>query len=220
MTNTKRIQAHNAELREAIEMAEKLPDAGGGDSEIVDAILDGTITELASDATSLSDYALANRKNLTSISLPNVKTIGQYAFSRSGSTYGNVHISLPSLVSTGDYAFYSAYFREITLPKLLVVSSFMFNNASIIRKVDLGSATQIKGASFIGCINIETLIIRTSTVCSLAYATVFNSSAILGGTGYIYVPSALVDSYKSATNWSTYANQVRAIEDYPEITGG
>jgi hypothetical protein len=220
MTNTERIQAHNAELREAIEMAEKLPDAGGGDSEIVDAILDGTITELASDATSLSDYALANRKNLTSISLPNVKTIGQYAFSRSGFTYGYVNISLPSLVSAGDYAFYSADFREITLPKLLVVSSFMFNSASIIKKVDLGSATQIKGASFIGCTNIETLIIRTNTVCSLAYATVFNSSAILGGTGYIYVPSALVDSYKSATNWSTYANQVRAIEDYPEITGG
>lgn len=30
MTNTERIQAHNAELRKAIEMAENLPDAGGG----------------------------------------------------------------------------------------------------------------------------------------------------------------------------------------------
>ena len=29
MTNTERIQAHNAELRECIEMAEKLPEAGG-----------------------------------------------------------------------------------------------------------------------------------------------------------------------------------------------
>ena len=25
---------------------------------------------------------------------------------------------------------------------------------------------------------------------------------------------------KAATNWSTYAAQIRAIEDYPEITGG
>lgn len=32
MTNTERIQAHNAELRECIEMAEKLPEAGGGSS--------------------------------------------------------------------------------------------------------------------------------------------------------------------------------------------
>ena len=35
-----------------------------------------------------------------------------------------------------------------------------------------------------------------------------------------YVPTSLVDTYKSATNWSTYAEQIRAIEDYPEITGG
>lgn len=33
-----------------------------------------------------------------------------------------------------------------------------------------------------------------------------------------YVPSALVEEYKSAPNWSTYAEQIRAIEDYPEIT--
>lgn len=35
-----------------------------------------------------------------------------------------------------------------------------------------------------------------------------------------YVPTSLVEEYKSATNWSIYAEQIRAIEDYPEITGG
>jgi hypothetical protein len=49
---------------------------------------------------------------------------------------------------------------------------------------------------------------------------IFASTPIASGTGYIYVPAALVDSYKGATNWSTYAAQIRAIEDYPEITGG
>jgi hypothetical protein len=29
----------------------------------------------------------------------------------------------------------------------------------------------------------------------------------------------LVDSYKTATNWSKYATQIRAIEDYPDICG-
>ena len=37
---------------------------------------------------------------------------------------------------------------------------------------------------------------------------------IASGAGYIYVPAALVDSYKVATNWSTYAAQFRALEDY------
>ena len=35
-----------------------------------------------------------------------------------------------------------------------------------------------------------------------------------------YVPSTLVDSYKSATNWSIYEARIRAIEDYPDICGG
>ena len=43
---------------------------------------------------------------------------------------------------------------------------------------------------------------------------------ISSGSGYIYVPAALVDGYKAAGNWQNYADQIRAIEDYPEITGG
>jgi hypothetical protein len=35
--------------------------------------------------------------------------------------------------------------------------------------------------------------------------------------GYIYVPKALIEDYKVATNWSTFADQFRAIEDYPEM---
>ena len=40
------------------------------------------------------------------------------------------------------------------------------------------------------------------------------------GTGYVYVPASLIETYKTATNWSAFANQFRAIEDYPEICGG
>jgi hypothetical protein len=54
----------------------------------------------------------------------------------------------------------------------------------------------------------------------LASPNAFNNTPIKSGTGYIYVPATLIDSYKSATNWSTYAAQFRAIEDYPEICGG
>ena len=39
-------------------------------------------------------------------------------------------------------------------------------------------------------------------------------SGIANGKGYIYVPRAMVDTLKSATNWSTYATQIRALEDY------
>ena len=42
----------------------------------------------------------------------------------------------------------------------------------------------------------------------------FGGTPIASGTGYIYVPSTLVETYKTATNWSTFANQFRALEDY------
>jgi hypothetical protein len=129
--------------------------------------------------------------------------------------------SLPSnITSIGDYAFYNSGLHIVILPKLKVVSSFMFDGSKRLESVDLREATQIKGSAFSYCRDLATLIIRTNSVCSLAYATAFNDSAIKNGTGYIYVPAALVDSYKTATNWSTYAAQFRAIEDYPEICGG
>lgn len=43
---------------------------------------------------------------------------------------------------------------------------------------------------------------------------VANGTPIANGTGYIYVPSALIEQYKVAENWSTYASQFRALEDY------
>lgn len=38
--------------------------------------------------------------------------------------------------------------------------------------------------------------------------------------GYIYVPEKIKYYYTTATNWTTYASNIRAIEDYPEICGG
>lgn len=63
-------------------------------------------------------------------------------------------------------------------------------------------------------------IIRTPTVAKLVNKNALQNTMIEDGTGYIYVPSALVETYKTASNWVTYADQIRAIEDYPEITEG
>jgi len=60
------------------------------------------------------------------------------------------------------------------------------------------------------------LILRNeSTIVTLSSSEVFDTSDGIGaGIGYIYVPAALIEEYKSATNWSTYATQFRALEDY------
>lgn len=79
---------------------------------------------------------------------------------------------------------------------------------------------QIKATAFSLCGSLKTLIFRADEVCPLLVTTAFSKSAIENKTGYVYVPKTIVEQYKEATNWSTYASQIRAIEDYPEITGG
>ena len=36
----------------------------------------------------------------------------------------------------------------------------------------------------------------------------------MDGTCYIYVPSSLIEQYKSDREWSKITNQIRALEDY------
>lgn len=50
---------------------------------------------------------------------------------------------------------------------------------------------------------------------ALSAASAFTGTNIAYGKGAIYVPSELVDSYKIATNWSTYADQIYPISAYP-----
>jgi hypothetical protein len=100
------------------------------------------------------------------------------------------------------------------------ISSYTFRNCSKLAKLDLHRAENIGTYAFNGCKTLGTLILRMSAVPALGGTNAFTNTKISGGTGYIYVPAALIEEYKVATNWSTYANQFRAIEDYPEITGG
>lgn len=110
---------------------------------------------------------------------------------------------------------------SVEFPAVTSVGVQAFQNCTSLKKADFSVLTNISIWAFNVCSALEALIIRTNSVCTLAGTNAFaNNSGILAGTGYVYVPSALVDSYKSATNWSTYADQIRAIEDYPDITGG
>ena len=80
--------------------------------------------------------------------------------------------------------------------------------------VDLKSVTTIGRYGMYGCENLSSLIIRGSTVCVLFHLEAISASGISSKNGFIYVPSDLVESYKTATNWTRYASQFRALEDY------
>ena len=120
---------------------------------------------------------------------------------------------------------YCADLTKATLPYVKTLIKYAFRDCTSLHTVDLGLASSserivINANSFNGASAFETLIIRTNAIAGLQGVTAFTGTLIANGSGHIYVPSALVDSYKAATNWSTLAEQIFAIEDYPEITGG
>lgn len=94
------------------------------------------------------------------------------------------------------------------------VGQYAFYGCTALTVVDVPNVTSIEANSFYGCSALTALILRSATVCTMANTNALTNSAIASGTGYIYVPRSLVDSYKSQTNFSTYAEQNRAIEDY------
>ena len=95
-----------------------------------------------------------------------------------------------------------------------------FYNCTKLEKIDFDVLEEMKDADFYQCSALKVVIIRSPAVCTMSDSKAFKSTPIASGTGYIYVPAALVDSYKAATNWSVYADQIRAIEAYPDICGG
>jgi hypothetical protein len=162
-----------------------------------DAIVSRTITKYSSDKlTSIGAAGFMNCASLKTIDCPNVTSVGNRAFSQSGIT----RLEFPKLTSIGGDA--CTYCYSLTY-------------------VDLGGVVSIPSWAFASCRELRTLILRkTGTITTLLATNTLSDTAIAKGTGYIYVPDNLVESYKTATNWVTYANQIRAIEDYPEICGG
>lgn len=58
----------------------------------------------------------------------------------------------------------------------------------------------------------------TKLIINKPYVFPLNSNDLEGttikkGTGYVYVPDDMVDTYKSATNWSTYASQIKGMSE-------
>lgn len=158
-------------------------------------------------------------REVTSYSNSTLTKLGMYAF------YGCnklTSLSLPSLTTANTYAFMECTkLTEVTFPSLTAIPHSMFRRCLGLVKADFGNITSIAAYGFYQCTHLETLIIRSNSVCTLANtSTALNETLIAKATtGYVYVPSALVASYQAATNWSTYAARFRAIEDYPDICG-
>lgn len=164
------------------------------------------------------DYAWRFCTNLRRVTYRNLKVTGSSMFSN---CYGLEEAYFPEAITLSGSTFYRCTsLHTVFCPKATQIRNNAFEYCTALERCDLPSAARIQDSAFRNCEKLATLILRSSSVVALNAATAFGGTPIESGTGYVYVPGALLEAYQQAANWSAFAGQFRAIEDYPEICGG
>lgn len=121
-------------------------------------------------------------------------------------------INLPKCTSVGIWAFDGcSALSEISLPVCTTIHGGVFINCPSIQEISLPKCNMIDDNAFEGCTKLSKLTLGGSTVCELGNSLVFRRTPIESGTGSIYVPSSLVETYKTANNWSRYSSRIFPI---------
>lgn len=165
------------------------------------------------NVTNIGKSAFESCVNLKTVSFPKATTIKQYAFSYCMMLR---NIAFPKVTSIGTDAFQNCInLNSVVFPCVESVGSNAFRGSEYLKLADFPVVTSIASYAFYTCKKLASLLLRnTEEVCALTNKNALTSTLIASGTGYIYVPSALLESYKVATNWSAYAAQFRVLEEY------
>lgn len=157
------------------------------------------LTELPSALTQIGDYAFFGCTGIKSIACDGAITkLGSAAFTGS--------------------SIYPSALESASFPNMALTSNIgtVFGSSNVAQACqqlefcDIGSTVGIAANAFANCEKLQTLVLRkTASVCTLANVSAFLNTPMRGYndlTGTVYVPQALIESYKTATNWSTLYN--------------
>lgn len=170
-------------------------------------------------AKTIGNYAFRYCYGLTGdLVLPTTCTsIGQYSFANCD---GIETFRADGAIGTlGTYTFNGASghvmaLRECYLPHLGTGIALNLNWGSTtaanacqhLEVCDIGSAKSIAANTFANCYKLQTLIMRRTSATTCANVSAFLNTPLRGRnslTAKIYVPSALIETYKAASVWKT-----------------
>lgn len=203
---------------------------GGGNDELFKAVMERSVTEFKAESiTRVAPYIFYGYTTLKSVDFPNITQIGVNAF------YNCTEITsfnAPKLTHIGNYGLYNVsnlaninfpvitridtqalrQCRKITkamFPKLTSLGTYALSRCNVLAVADLGLITTIQANCFAESYSLKTIILRkTDSITTLSATSAFTSTpfASNGSGGTVYVPQALIEDYKTATNWVTLYN--------------
>lgn len=172
----------------------------------------------------VGSYAFCRCSNLESVSFPACVVIGSYTFT---DCFKLTSVNFPACRTINPGAFSRcSRITSVDLPSCVSIFTSAFIGCSGLSRVALGFDTlsastavypNIYQMAFSECTNLTTLELYWPSVAALQGINAFqttpmSNSSYTGSFGSIYVPASLVDAYKSATNWATYADRITALE--------
>lgn len=161
-----------------------------------------------SDVTSIGASAFYRCSSLTSITIPSsVTSIGNKAFEYCS---GLTSVTIPnSVTSIGDSTFTNCFgIISATIGSgVTSIGIYAFSSCGNLTSVTIpNSVTSIGNKAFSWCSDLTSVTVNAVTPPTLG-SSVFDNT----NNCPIYVPSSSVNTYKSASGWSDYADRIQAI---------
>lgn len=154
---------------------------------------------------------------LKSVSFPECTYINQYAFYTCSALQ---QVDLPKCSVIGMQAFRGcSSLVQVSIPSCLTLSNAAFSACTKLSSITLPLCSKIEAQTFRSCSALHTVVLPSTNVATLS-ASVFLStpmvlSTYLGYFGSIYVPSELVTTYQTATNWASISARITSIDNLP-----
>ena len=202
----------------------------GGTDELFKAVIERSATEFKDESiTKVAPYIFYGYTTLQSVDFPNITQIGVNAFYNCS---GITSFIAPNLRMIGNYGLYNVsnltdinfplitridtqalrQCRKLTkamFPKLTSLGTYALSRCNFLAIADLGLAASIQANCFAESSALKTIILRKTTgITTLGSVNAFTSTPFAsdGSGGTVYVPQALIETYKTASNWSTLYN--------------
>lgn len=160
-----------------------------------------TIHNVKCDAViNIEKYTLYSCPSLKHLYFPSVVSIGEHVFH----TLGCENLILPNLKTMGTACFVNTTtLKRLIIPKCTLMGAFACSTTGIYL-LDVGNISLIPSSSTMS--NLTILVLRNNVLTTL------ENRSCIQSVEEIYVPQDLIEEYKVATNWTTYADKFKPLE--------